>query len=112
MLAQGPLIAIPQAVTAQRIRGAGALPKDPDDRAGATGGETPLADRDEARQTHREILQLVAEGKSTKEIANLLDVSIKTVETHRARLMDRLDIHDLAGLVRFAIRTGLIPTGE
>lgn len=56
----------------------------------------------------REILQLVAEGKSTKEIATRLDVSIKTVETHRARLMQRLDIHDVAGLVRFAIRAGLI----
>lgn len=60
----------------------------------------------------REILQLVAEGQSTKDIASLLDVSIKTVETHGARLMERLDIHDLAGLVRFAIRAGLISPGE
>ena len=60
----------------------------------------------------REILQLVAEGKSTKEIATLLDVSIKTVETHRARLMERLDIHDLAGLVRFSIRVGLVSSGD
>lgn len=59
-----------------------------------------------ARQ--REILQLIAEGNSTKEIAASLDVSVKTVETHRAQLMDRLDIHDVAGLVRFAIRSGLI----
>src|SRR5215471_5172328 len=51
----------------------------------------------------REILQLVAEGKSTKEIASVLDVSVKTVETHRAQLMERLDIHDVAGLVRYAI---------
>ncbi len=56
----------------------------------------------------REILQLVAEGKSTKEIAYLLKVSVKTVETHRAQLMDRLSIHDVPGLVRFAIRTGLV----
>jgi DNA-binding NarL/FixJ family response regulator len=56
----------------------------------------------------REILQLVAEGKSTKEIAQLLDLSIKTVETHRAQIMDRLGIHDLAGLVRYAVRTGLV----
>lgn len=56
----------------------------------------------------REILQLVAEGKSTKEIAGLLDLSVKTVETHRAQIMDRLGIHDVAGLVRFAIRAGLI----
>ena len=58
----------------------------------------------------REILQLIAEGRSTKEIAGLLGVSIKTVETHRARLMERLDIHDVPGLVRFAIRSGLVTT--
>ena len=56
----------------------------------------------------REILQLIAEGKNTKEIAALLSVSIKTVETHRAQLIDRLDIHDVPGLVRHAIRKGLI----
>jgi RNA polymerase sigma factor (sigma-70 family) len=56
----------------------------------------------------REILQLVVEGKKTREIAELLSVSVKTVETHRAQLMDRLGIHDVAGLVRYAIRIGLI----
>ncbi len=56
----------------------------------------------------REILQLIAEGATTKEIARKLDVSIKTVETHRTQLMQRLDIHDLAGLVRYAIRLGLV----
>ena len=56
----------------------------------------------------REILQLIAEGKSTKEIASILDVSVKTVETHRMRLMDRLGIHDVPGLVRFAIRAGIV----
>lgn len=56
----------------------------------------------------REILQLVAEGRSTKEVAQLLHLSVKTVETHRAELMARLDIHEVAGLVRFAIRTGLV----
>lgn len=55
----------------------------------------------------REILQLIAEGKTTKEIAGRLDLSIKTVETHRAQLMKRLDIYDVAGLVKFAIRVGL-----
>jgi len=59
-----------------------------------------------ARQ--REILQLIAEGKSTKEIAATLEVGVKTVETHRAHLMERLGIHDVAGLVRFAIRSGLV----
>ncbi len=57
----------------------------------------------------REILQLIAEGKSTKEIAFVLNVSIKTVETHRTQLMDRLNIHDIPGLVRQAMRMGLVP---
>jgi DNA-binding NarL/FixJ family response regulator len=60
----------------------------------------------------REILQLIAEGRSSKEIAGILDVSVKTIETHRARLMERLDIHDVAGLVRFAIRSGLVSPHE
>ncbi len=60
----------------------------------------------------REILQLIAEGKSTKEIASILDVSVKTVETHRAQLMERLDIHDVAGLVRYAIRTGIVTADD
>ncbi len=60
----------------------------------------------------REILQLIAEGKSTKEIAHLLDLSAKTVETHRVRIMERLDIHDVPGLVRFAIRAGLVSSAE
>ena len=59
-----------------------------------------------ARQ--REILQMIAEGKSTKQIAFQLEVSIKTVETHRAALMERLDIHDVAGLVLYAVRHGVI----
>lgn len=57
---------------------------------------------------HREVLQLIAEGQTTKDIATRLKLSVKTVETHRAQLMDRLDIHDVAGLVRFAIRVGLV----
>jgi DNA-binding NarL/FixJ family response regulator len=56
----------------------------------------------------REILQLIAEGRSTKEIAAHLDLSIKTVETHRTELMERLGIHGVAGLVRYAIRTGIV----
>jgi DNA-binding NarL/FixJ family response regulator len=56
----------------------------------------------------REILQLLAEGKSTKETAFLLNLSVKTVEAHRAQIMQRFGIHDLAGLVRFAIRAGLV----
>jgi DNA-binding NarL/FixJ family response regulator len=56
----------------------------------------------------REILQLVVESHSTKEIARRLDLSVKTVDTHRSRLMNQLDIHDVAGLVRYAMRTGLV----
>ncbi len=56
----------------------------------------------------REVLQLVAEGKTTKEIAQALGVSVKTAESHRSRLMEKLDIHDTAGLVRYAVRRGLI----
>lgn len=56
----------------------------------------------------REVLQLIAEGHSTKDIARKLNLSIKTVETHRGELMNRLDIHEVAGLVRYAIRTGLV----
>lgn len=59
-----------------------------------------------ARQ--REILQLIAEGNSTKEIAEKLIVSVKTIETHRSQIMERLQIKDVPGLVRYAIRTGLI----
>lgn len=56
----------------------------------------------------REVLQLVAEGKTTKEIARLLGISTKTAESHRTRIMGKLDIHETAGLVRYAIRRGLI----
>ena len=56
----------------------------------------------------REVLQLIAEGHGTKDIAARLCLSAKTVETHRAQLMERLGIHDVAGLVRYAIRTGIV----
>jgi DNA-binding NarL/FixJ family response regulator len=55
----------------------------------------------------REVLQLIAEGETTKEIAWRLELSTKTVESHRSRLMHKLDIHDAATLVRYAIRRGL-----
>jgi DNA-binding NarL/FixJ family response regulator len=56
----------------------------------------------------REILQLIAEGHTNQQMATSLNLSIKTVESHRAQLMDRLDIRDIAGLVRYAIRAGVI----
>ena len=73
---------------------------------GRTDGESNPFEELTARQ--REILQLIAEGHSTKDIAHILNVSVKTVEAHRAGLMARLDLHDIAGLVRYAIRVGLI----
>jgi DNA-binding NarL/FixJ family response regulator len=76
-----------------------------EDQGEADADSSPI-DRLTLRQ--REILQLIAEGHTTQEIAQKLDISVKTVETHRMQLMERLDIHDVAGLVRFAIRVGLI----
>ena len=57
----------------------------------------------------REVLQLIAEGQNTKGIAEILEVSPKTIEYHRMKLMDHLNVHDIPGLVRFALRVGLIP---
>jgi DNA-binding NarL/FixJ family response regulator len=59
----------------------------------------------------REILQLIAEGRTSKEIAHDLKLSLKTVESHRSELMDRLGIHGVAGLVRYAIRAGIVQSG-
>jgi two-component system, NarL family, response regulator NreC len=56
----------------------------------------------------RQVLQLIAEGKSTKDAASLLGISVKTAESHRMRLMQKLDIHETASLVRYAVRRGLI----
>jgi len=70
-----------------------------------SGAVSPL---EQLTSRQREIVQLIAEGKNTKEIAAELDISIKTVESHRLQLMDRLDIHDIPGLVRYAIRSGLV----
>lgn len=56
----------------------------------------------------REVLQLVAEGKTTKEVATLLRISVKTAESHRARIMKKLETNNTAGVVRYAIRRGLI----
>ena len=73
--------------------------------AGASDGDSSL---DLLTLRQREVLQMIAEGKSTKEIASILEVSIKTVETHRAAIMARLGIHDIAGLVIFAARNNLV----
>jgi DNA-binding NarL/FixJ family response regulator len=69
-----------------------------------TGGDSasPLTRKE------REVLQLIAKGQSTKEIAQALEISVKTAKTHRARIMEKLEIHQTAGLVQYAIRRGLI----
>jgi DNA-binding NarL/FixJ family response regulator len=63
-------------------------------------------------QRQREILQLIAEGHATRDIAERLSISVKTVETHRAQIMARLGIHHVAGLTRFALRVGLISPAD
>jgi DNA-binding NarL/FixJ family response regulator len=68
-----------------------------------------LEDRPDALTLReRQVLQLIAEGKSTRDVASLLFISVKTAETHRTRLMQKLDIHETASLVRYAIRRGLV----
>ena len=62
----------------------------------------PLSSRE------RQVLQLIAEGRSTKDVASLLGISVKTAESHRSRLMQKLDIHETASLVRYAVRRGLV----
>jgi DNA-binding NarL/FixJ family response regulator len=77
-----------------------------DDYVNRVGGRDNSVGRLTLRQ--REVLQLVAEGNRTKEIAKKLTLSVKTIEMHRMQLMESLDIHDIPGLVRYAIRIGLI----
>ena len=77
--------------------------------SGLTGGAAPGASSMETlTPRQREILQMIAEGNSTKKIAFALGVSVKTIETHKAALMDRLSIHDVAGLVLYAVRNRLV----
>lgn len=74
--------------------------------------EDPRAFLSELTARQGEVLKLIAEGHATKEIARRLDISVKTVETHRAQIMERLNIHDIAGLVRYALRMGLVKLDE
>jgi DNA-binding CsgD family transcriptional regulator len=71
------------------------------DLADGNGPTRLLTDRE------RQVVQLVAEGKTTKEIATVLCIGAKTADSHRTRAMKKLGIHDVAGLVRYAIREGL-----
>jgi DNA-binding NarL/FixJ family response regulator len=66
------------------------------------------ADADALSERERQVLQLIAEGHTTKSIASMLFVSVKTAESHRTHIMQRLDIHNIASLVRYAIRRGMI----
>lgn len=75
------------------------------ERSGVAG----QADRDLLTPRQRDVLKLIAEGKSTKQVAAALSLSVKTVETHRTKLMGRLGIHDVQGLVKYAMRLGVIP---
>jgi two-component system response regulator NreC len=68
----------------------------------------PRKPTDRLTLRERQVLQLIAEGKSTKDIASLLGVSVKTAESHRTRLMQKLDIHETASLVRYAVRHGFV----
>jgi two-component system response regulator NreC len=68
-------------------------------------GQRPV---DPLTARERQVLQLIAEGKSTKDVASLLGVSVKTAESHRSRLMQKLDIHETASLVRYAVKRGLV----
>ena len=68
--------------------------------------------RERLTPRQREVLQLIAEGLTTKEIAHKLGVTIKTVETHRSQLMQQLNIHDIAGLVRYAVGAGIVSATE
>jgi DNA-binding NarL/FixJ family response regulator len=74
-------------------------------------GQTAHTDRqpNSISTREREVLQLVAEGRSTKEIAAALYVSIKTIETHRKQIMDKLNVHSIAGLTKYAVRLGITP---
>jgi len=70
--------------------------------------ERPQKSSDPLTLRERQVLQLIAEGKSTKDVASILFISVKTAESHRSRLMQKLDIHETASLVRYAIRRGLV----
>lgn len=104
-------VAIKVAATGKRYLSSGISKQVLDEYVSRTGmvrSEQPFPDFYQLTSRQREILQLIAEGNTTKDIARKLDLSVKTVESHRTELMKRLDIHDVTGLVRYAIRIGLI----
>lgn len=74
------------------------------------GPDGPVTETELIRITgrQREVLQLIGEGKSTKEIATVLRVSVNTVKTHRLKLMEKLGVHEITGVVRYAVKVGLV----
>jgi DNA-binding NarL/FixJ family response regulator len=89
-------------------RAAEMLLTDFSDRISATSGQTPASPRSRLTSREREIVQLLAEGKSSKEVAAVLGISVKTAETHRANIMRKLQVHSVSELVRYAIKNGII----
>jgi two-component system, NarL family, response regulator NreC len=80
-----------------------------DDYAKKGHGPQPLTELDKVSAREREVLQLIAEGKASSEVATILHISVRTVDTHRYNIMEKLNIHSIAGLTKFAIRHGLCP---
>ena len=78
-----------------------------DDYVRRAKGKQEASELEKLSSREREVLQLIAEGKSSSEVAQLLHISIRTVDTHRHNIMEKLDIHSIAGLTKFAIRYGL-----
>jgi DNA-binding NarL/FixJ family response regulator len=78
-----------------------------DDYVRRAKGTRTLTDADKLTMREREVLQLISEGKSSAEIGDRLCISVRTVESHRQKIMDKLAIHSVAGLTRFAIRHGI-----
>lgn len=101
-------------VTAVRAAARGGLVLDPDvAREAMREREEPVADSaadpyDTLTDREKQVLKLVAEGKSNKEVAELLDISVKTAMSHRGRIMEKLDLHSRTDLIRFALRRGVI----
>jgi DNA-binding NarL/FixJ family response regulator len=89
-------------------RAAEMLLNDFSDRISATTTQIPASSRSRLTSREREILQLLAEGKSSKEVAAVLSISVKTAETHRANIMRKLQVHSVSELVRYAIKNGII----
>lgn len=76
---------------------------------GFTSGEEQRSTRGELTSRERQVVQLLAEGKSTKEIAVVLNITVKTAATHRTNILRKLELHSLADIVRYAIRNGIVP---